>query len=85
MDYTELTAIGLALALGLLIGVQRGWASRDRAPGQRFAGVRTHALFGLAGGIAGCCWQPPPRWWCWATGAARAAAPRSAARPAWPG
>lgn len=53
MDYTELTAIGLALALGLLIGVQRGWASRDRAPGQRFAGVRTHALFGLAGGIAG--------------------------------
>ena len=53
LDYTELTAIGLALALGLLIGVQRGWASRDRAPGQRFAGIRTHALFGLAGGIAG--------------------------------
>ena len=53
LDYSELTAIGLALALGLLIGVQRGWASRDRAPGQRFAGIRTHALFGLAGGIAG--------------------------------
>lgn len=53
LDYSELTAIGLALALGLLIGVQRGWASRDRAPGQRFAGIRTHALFGMAGGIAG--------------------------------
>ncbi|MFN3515847.1 MAG: MgtC/SapB family protein [Novosphingobium sp.] len=53
LDYTELTAIGFALALGLLIGVQRGWASRDRAPGQRFAGIRTHALFGLAGGMAG--------------------------------
>ena len=45
--------LGLALALGLLIGVQRGWASRTDAPGSRFAGIRTHALFGLAGGIAG--------------------------------
>lgn len=50
---SELTAIGLALALGLLIGVQRGWASRASAPGTRFAGIRTYALFGLAGGIAG--------------------------------
>ncbi len=53
LNYPELTAIGLALALGLLIGVQRGWASRTDAPGSRFAGIRTHALFGLAGGIAG--------------------------------
>jgi uncharacterized membrane protein (DUF4010 family) len=52
-DYPELTAIGLALTLGLLIGVQRGWASRKGAPGSRFAGIRTHALFGLAGGMAG--------------------------------
>lgn len=49
----EVTAIGLALALGLLIGAQRGWASRSGAPGSRFAGVRTYALLGLAGGIAG--------------------------------
>ncbi len=53
LDYSELTAMALALALGLLIGVQRGWASRDGPPGSRFAGVRTYALFGLAGGIAG--------------------------------
>lgn len=53
INYSELTAIGLALALGLLIGVQRGWATRAGPPGSRFAGVRTHALFGLAGGIAG--------------------------------
>jgi hypothetical protein len=53
LNYSELTAIGLALALGLLIGVQRGWASRTGAAGSRFAGIRTHALFGLAGGIAG--------------------------------
>lgn len=49
----ELIAIGLALALGLLVGVQRGWASRSGAPGSRFAGVRTYGLMGLAGGIAG--------------------------------
>lgn len=46
-------AIALALGLGLLIGVQRGWARRDDAPGSRFAGVRTYGLIGLAGGIAG--------------------------------
>ena len=53
LDYHELTALGLALALGLLIGVQRGWASRAGKPGSRFAGIRTHALFGLLGGLAG--------------------------------
>ena len=53
LDYHELTGIGLALALGLLIGVQRGWASREGKPGSRFAGIRTHALFGLLGGMAG--------------------------------
>lgn len=51
--YRELTSAGLALALGLLIGIQRGWASRDGKPGSRFAGIRTHALFGLIGGLAG--------------------------------
>ncbi len=53
LDYHELTALGLALALGLLIGLQRGWALRGEAAGTRFAGIRTHALFGLAGGMAG--------------------------------
>ncbi len=51
--YSDLYATGLALALGLLIGVQRGWASRSGPAGSRFAGVRTFGLFGLAGGIAG--------------------------------
>lgn len=52
-DLSELTGIGLALALGLLIGLQRGWALRDEQPGSRFAGIRTYGLLGLAGGIAG--------------------------------
>ena len=50
---TDLVGLGLALALGLLIGIQRGWVLRKAAAGSRFAGVRTYGLIGLAGGIAG--------------------------------
>lgn len=48
-----LTGIGLAFALGLLIGVERGWSHREDPDGSRVAGVRTFALLGLVGGIAG--------------------------------
>lgn len=48
----ELGGILLALALGLLVGVQRGWAQRQERPGSRFAGIRTYGLIGLAGGVA---------------------------------
>jgi uncharacterized membrane protein (DUF4010 family) len=51
--YGELSGIALALALGLLVGIQRGWALRRQSEGSRFAGVRTYGLLGLAGGIAG--------------------------------
>jgi len=56
-DTAHLTGIAMALALGLLVGLQRGWALRDRAEGSRFAGFRTFALFGLAGGIAGALYD----------------------------
>lgn len=49
----HLTAGAMGLALGLLVGIQRGWALRDWAEGSRFAGIRTFALIGLAGSIAG--------------------------------
>jgi uncharacterized membrane protein (DUF4010 family) len=42
-----------ALLIGLLIGVERGWQSRDKAPGHRVAGIRTFGLIGLLGGVAG--------------------------------
>lgn len=42
-----------ALAIGLLIGVERGWAQREVSEGQRIAGVRTYALLGLLGGMLG--------------------------------
>lgn len=44
--------IVLALALGLLIGVERGWSHREDPDGTRVAGIRTFGLLGLAGGLA---------------------------------
>jgi uncharacterized membrane protein (DUF4010 family) len=53
IDINAIEAVGLSLALGLLIGVQRGWTLRKEQPGSRFAGIRTFGLLGLAGGMAG--------------------------------
>lgn len=40
----------VALAIGLMIGVERGWQERASQEGQRIAGVRTYGLIGLLGG-----------------------------------
>jgi len=40
-----------ALALGLMIGIERGWSGRDSEEGARVAGVRTFSLIGLSGGV----------------------------------
>lgn len=54
MDTNDLfSRLGVALAIGLLVGLERGWRSRDEKKGQRAAGFRTFALTGLLGGIAG--------------------------------
>ena len=45
--------VGLALAIGLMVGIERGWHSRAESEGQRVAGIRTFALIGLLGGIVG--------------------------------
>jgi uncharacterized membrane protein (DUF4010 family) len=45
--------IGLALALGILVGIERGWHAREEPEGSRVAGVRSFALSGLLGGLAG--------------------------------
>ncbi len=41
----------LALAVGLLIGAERGWQKRTAAEGGRIAGIRTFGLVGLLGGL----------------------------------
>lgn len=43
--------LSVALAIGLLIGIERGWKTRDEAEGERSLGLRTLALTGLLGGI----------------------------------
>lgn len=45
--------LGLALAIGLVVGVERGWQRRNDPEGSRTAGVRTFTLVGLFGGVAG--------------------------------
>lgn len=53
VDAENITLLGTALAIGLLIGVERGWRSREAEDGQRVAGLRTYGLTGLLGGCAG--------------------------------
>lgn len=50
--WAPLQGVALALALGLLIGVERGWRQKDDESGTRVAGIRTFGLLGLIGGLA---------------------------------
>jgi uncharacterized membrane protein (DUF4010 family) len=54
MDLQALiSAFAVALGIGLLIGLERGWRTRDVEPGRRAAGIRTFAITGLLGGTTG--------------------------------
>lgn len=50
MDFLILQ-LGLALAIGLLVGLERGWRERDTPDGGRAAGIRTYGISGLLGGV----------------------------------
>ncbi len=43
--------LAVSLALGLLVGFERGWSSRNIDDGHRVAGFRTFGLMGLTGGV----------------------------------
>jgi uncharacterized membrane protein (DUF4010 family) len=60
LDLKHLIALAVSLALGLLVGLQRGWTAREKADGSRFAGIRTFALIGLSGGLAGILYGSAP-------------------------
>lgn len=47
-----LTRLAVALAIGLLVGLERGWHTRDEDEQKRAAGLRTFALSGLLGGVS---------------------------------
>ena len=54
MDQEELfRRLAVALSIGLLIGLERGWRTREESDHQRTAGLRTFALSGLLGGVFG--------------------------------
>lgn len=42
-----------SIAVGLLVGLERGWTQRDFGKGRRVAGFRTFGLIGLLGGLGG--------------------------------
>jgi uncharacterized membrane protein (DUF4010 family) len=52
VEIVLLERLGVALAAGLLIGLERGWHDRELAEGWRVAGLRTFGLIGLLGGLA---------------------------------
>ena len=49
----QAVAAGAALAIGALVGLERGFTLRGQQEGRRVAGVRTFTLMGLGSGIAG--------------------------------
>jgi uncharacterized membrane protein (DUF4010 family) len=55
--------LAAAVAVGMVIGLERGWRDRDGAEGTRVAGLRTFALIGLLGGVLASImevWGPGP-------------------------
>ncbi len=45
--------LAVALLVGLVVGIEREWSGDRDGERPRFAGLRTFALYGLAGGLAG--------------------------------
>ncbi|MDZ7805018.1 MgtC/SapB family protein [Thiohalophilus sp.] len=49
--FETFTQLGVAIAIGLIIGLERGWKGRESEEGSRVAGLRTFGLIGLLGGL----------------------------------
>lgn len=52
-DADSLTRLAVALSIGLMVGIERGWRTREIKPHSRAAGLRTFGLSGLMGGVCG--------------------------------
>ena len=57
-DIDLLSHLAVALAIGLMVGIERGWRSRGAEEDGRAAGLRTFGLAGLMGGICGVLSEP---------------------------
>lgn len=54
MEFQDLLSrFAAALGIGLLIGLERGWRTREETSGSRAAGIRTFAISGVLGGLLG--------------------------------
>jgi len=51
LDFKVIWNLFIALSIGLLIGIERGWSGRLEDEGDRVAGIRTFSLVGLLGGV----------------------------------
>lgn len=54
--------LAVALLLGAIIGLERGWDAREQKAGERIAGIRTFALVGLLGGVSGVLAREITEW-----------------------
>ena len=54
--------LGLALAIGLLVGLERGWRERNAPEHSRTAGIRTFGISGLLGGVFAALAQMADAW-----------------------
>jgi len=52
-DLDLLMNLAVALAIGLMVGIERGWKAREVEDHGRAAGLRTFGLSGLMGGVCG--------------------------------
>jgi uncharacterized membrane protein (DUF4010 family) len=52
MDLIIISRLAIALALGLIIGIERGWSSRDSPEELGSDGLRNFGLIGLFGGVS---------------------------------
>jgi len=62
MDLQVVQKLALALALGLIVGAERGWQARAREEGRRVVGLRTFGLVGLLGGVAAVLAEAATPW-----------------------
>jgi len=62
VEIESFARLAVALAIGLLVGIERGWQRRGSEEGQRVAGLRTYALIGLVGGSVGLI-SPEGEYW----------------------
>ncbi len=52
-EFEAFQRVGLAVCIGLLVGIERGWQEREARDGARVAGIRTFTLIGVLGALCG--------------------------------